>query len=106
MSYEQKARAAFVAAGVRIGTLTLCPACKGLENHDPHCRELRVALLEQAPPADALGEPLTLEQVKSLHVARVLREKNWNKTLAAKALAIDRRTLYHLIQRYGIEEQP
>ena len=104
MSYEQKAREA--AANLKATHLRPCGDCSGIEEHDPNCPTLRPALLEAGPKPGALTleEPLTLEQAKALHVARVLREKNWNKSAAARALAIDRRTLYHLIDRYGIKE--
>jgi transcriptional regulator of acetoin/glycerol metabolism len=106
MSYEAKARTA--AANLKASHLRPCGDCKGFEEHEPNCPSLRPALLEKAPTPGAatLDEPLTLEQVKAVHVARVLREKGWNKTTAARALAIDRRTLYQMIDRYGIKEPP
>lgn len=106
MSYEQKARTA--AEALRAKALGQCERCGGFEHHLPNCPDVLPALLEKAPkPGDfKLGEPLTLEQAKAVHIARVLREKKWNKTHAARALAVDRRTLYHLIERYGIRETP
>ena len=103
MSYEQKARTA--AANLKATHLRPCGDCNGFEEHEPNCPTLRPALLEKAPKPGAaeLGEPLTLEQVKALHVARVLREKGWRKAASARALGIDRRTLHQMIERYGIK---
>lgn len=98
MSYEDQART--LAKNVSMLNLDPCQQCGGIEEHRADCPQLRPALLEAAAQP---GEPLTLEQAKAVHVLRVLREKNWHKTNAAKALAIDRRTLYHLIERYGIK---
>lgn len=114
MSYEQKARAA--ASALRTSQIIeACTQCGGLAEHLPSCptcatdlprvRLETPALLEKAPKAGGeLGEPLTLEQAKAVHVLRVLKEKGWNKTNTARALAIDRRTLYHLIERYELKE--
>ena len=58
----------------------------------------------------AIGKPsehpedLTLEAVERRHVERVLEEFGWNQTQAAKALGIDRVTLYHKIRRYGLRQ--
>lgn len=104
MTYEQNALKAL--AAVRTFVADPCDDCGGGTVHDPNCPTLRPELLEKAtaPGAPTLGEPLTLEQVKALHVARVLREKKWNRTHAARALAIDRRTLHVMIVRYGLKE--
>ena len=103
MSYEQKARAA--AAGVRTYEIEPCGSCGGKARHLDNCPDAAPALLEKAPkPGGELGEPMTLEQAKAVHVLRVLKEKGWNKTNTARALAIDRRTLYHLIERYELKE--
>jgi DNA-binding NtrC family response regulator len=48
-------------------------------------------------------EDLTLEAVERKHILRVLEDFGWNQTQAAKALGIDRVTLYHKIRRYGLK---
>jgi transcriptional regulator with GAF, ATPase, and Fis domain len=48
------------------------------------------------------GPPLSLREVVSCHVHRVLKEARWNKKLAAQLLGVHRRTLYRLTKRYGI----
>jgi DNA-binding NtrC family response regulator len=53
-----------------------------------------------APPAD----PDSLEGVERRHVEEVLRKAGGNKVRAAKALGVTRRTLYRLIERYGLGE--
>ena len=51
-------------------------------------------------PADAAG--LTLAEVEKAHIERVLSLAAWNRSLAARFLDIDRRTLFSKIQRYGL----
>ena len=48
------------------------------------------------------GPPLSLREVVTRHVRRVLKDARWNKKLAAQLLGIHRRTLYRLTKRYGI----
>jgi DNA-binding NtrC family response regulator len=48
----------------------------------------------------AAGE--SLEEIEKEHVRGVLERKGWNITHAAKALEIDRATLYHKIKKYGL----
>lgn len=45
---------------------------------------------------------LTLEEVER-HLIRVLKETKGNKVKAAKLLGIDRRTLYRMAERFGLE---
>jgi DNA-binding NtrC family response regulator len=42
----------------------------------------------------------TLEQIERRQIERVIRQHHGNKTRAAKALGIDRRTLYRKLERY------
>ena len=46
---------------------------------------------------------LTLEEVEKRHLVRVLKEMKGNKVKAAKILGIDRRTLYRMAERFGLE---
>jgi DNA-binding NtrC family response regulator len=46
---------------------------------------------------------LSLEEVEKRHLARVLKETQGNKVKAAKILGIDRRTLYRMAERFGLE---
>ena len=46
---------------------------------------------------------LTLEEVEKRHLARVLKEAKGNKVKAAKILGIDRRTLYRMAERFGLD---
>ena len=45
---------------------------------------------------------LTLAEVEKAHVERVLALAGWNRSMAARLLGIDRRTLFAKIQRYGL----
>lgn len=62
-----------------------------------------------APPRTAVsgGEdevaPLSLADIERQHIQRVLDETGWNISRAARALDIDRTTLYAKIRRYRLE---
>lgn len=58
----------------------------------------------RAPDAALSGVPenCTLEQLERLHIERVLKRLNNNKSQASQALGIDRRTLYRKLRRYGL----
>ena len=45
----------------------------------------------------------TLEEVEKRHLIRVLKETKGNKVKAAKILGIDRRTLYRMAERFGLD---
>ncbi|MEW6542124.1 MAG: sigma-54 dependent transcriptional regulator [Nitrospirota bacterium] len=50
------------------------------------------------------GEPLaTLDEMEKRHLLKALRETGGNKARAAKLLGIDRRTLYRMAERFGLE---
>ncbi len=57
-----------------------------------------------APPASATGPAggITLEELERGYILRVLAESNNNRTLAARRLGIDRKTLYRKLKGYGI----
>ncbi len=70
------------------------------------------AAIRQAstPISDKIEEPghhdeagLTLEEVEKRHLVRVLKETKGNKVKAAKILGIDRRTLYRMAERFGLD---
>ncbi|MEK7408104.1 MAG: sigma-54 dependent transcriptional regulator [Acidobacteriota bacterium] len=66
--------------------------------HEPLVRAHDLAL--NHPPNG--GEDRTIEALERKHIVRVLEDFAWNQTQAAKALGIDRVTLYHKIRRYGL----
>ena len=47
--------------------------------------------------------PLSLDDVERNHIIRTLEHSNWNKSLTAKQLGIERTTLDRKIKRYNIE---
>ena len=57
------------------------------------------------PESPEAAEPvcLTLEEVEKRHLVRVLKETKGNKVKAAKILGIDRRTLYRMAERFGLD---
>lgn len=46
-----------------------------------------------------------LEDRERLHVQRVLNRENWNRNRTADALGINRRSLFRLIQKHGLQPQ-
>jgi len=67
--------------------------------HEPLVRAHDLAITR---PAEGAGD-LTLLTLERQHVVRVLEDFAWNQTQAAKALGIDRVTLYHKIRRFGLK---
>ncbi len=70
------------------------------------------ATLRQSLPAshEAAGllsqgdeEGLTLEELEKRHLVRILKKTKGNKVKAAKVLGIDRRTLYRMAERFGLD---
>jgi two-component system response regulator AtoC len=63
---------------------------------------------EQKPGIPEMAESvyLTLEEVEKRHLTRVLKETKGNKVKAAKILGIDRRTLYRMAERFGLDLGP
>lgn len=59
-----------------------------------------VKSVKEGDPGQAM---LTLEEVEKRHLVRVLKETKGNKVKAAKILGIDRRTLYRMAERFGLE---
>jgi two-component system, NtrC family, response regulator AtoC len=57
------------------------------------------------PESPEATEPvcLTLEEVEKRHLLRVLKETKGNKVKASKILGIDRRTLYRMAERFGLD---
>jgi transcriptional regulator with PAS, ATPase and Fis domain len=51
----------------------------------------------------SIGSKVDLETLNRLHVEHVFRKYEGNKTRAAKALGIGRRSLYRLLEKFGIE---
>lgn len=66
------------------------------------------APMEQKPDMTDSGESayMTLEEVEKRHLMRVLKETKGNKVKAAKILGIDRRTLYRMAERFGLDLGP
>jgi len=64
---------------------------------EPVVKVADIALSADAPDAT----DMSIEAMEKKHIERVLSELNWNQTRAARALGIDRVTLYHKVRRYG-----
>jgi DNA-binding NtrC family response regulator len=67
--------------------------------HEPLVRAHDLAVTRPAEGAD----DLSIDTLERRHIVRVLDDFAWNQTQAAKALGIDRVTLYHKIRRYGLK---
>jgi two-component system response regulator AtoC len=66
--------------------------------------ELELASLALPAGATATDSPDSLRDVERKHIVAMLKQQNWNITRSAKALGIDRVTLYNKIKRYQIRE--
>jgi two-component system response regulator AtoC len=67
-------------------------------------RQTELSSKETAGAIDHRDEAcLTLEEVEKRHLVRVLKETKGNKVKAAKILGIDRRTLYRMAERFGLD---
>jgi DNA-binding NtrC family response regulator len=51
---------------------------------------------------EATGDQKSLEDMERIHILKVLREVDFNKSRASEVLGIDRATLYRKAQKYGI----
>jgi DNA-binding NtrC family response regulator len=52
---------------------------------------------------DGLNEGKRLDDVEHHHIENILRENGWNVSRSAAILDIDRVTLYHKIEKYGLK---
>jgi len=58
---------------------------------------------QESASADPKGsEQKSLEEMEKLHILKVLKEVDYNKSKASEVLGIDRATLYRKAQKYGI----
>jgi DNA-binding NtrC family response regulator len=66
--------------------------------------DLPDALSAARPGGEASsGDPRHLSEVERQHVRAVLQQEKGNKVHAARALGISRRSLYRLIEKYGLD---
>ncbi|MBE7486481.1 MAG: sigma-54-dependent Fis family transcriptional regulator [Polyangiaceae bacterium] len=63
-----------------------------------------LVLIRDPAPAPAADEPTTLADAEKLHIARVLARHDWNISRAARALEVDRVTLYNKIKKYRLRD--
>jgi DNA-binding NtrC family response regulator len=56
------------------------------------------------PSSKALPDDQSLEAVERVHIKEVLEQMGWNITRSAEILRIDRATLYHKIEKYGLRK--
>ncbi len=62
----------------------------------------RATVVEAAEPGEAGEQLATLEEVERAHLERVLHATHGHRTQTAKVLGISDRTLYRMLQRYGL----
>lgn len=62
----------------------------------------QVTMSSAAPMPAPKSRVASLEEVERDHIARVLEAHDWNRSSAARALGIDRRTLFTKIKRHGL----
>jgi transcriptional regulator with PAS, ATPase and Fis domain len=58
---------------------------------------------KRTPPASSAADLPTLDEVERRYVLQVLEAVGGNRTRAAEVLGVDRRTLYRMAERFGIE---
>ena len=56
------------------------------------------------PSSKALPDDQSLEAVERVHIKDILEQMGWNITRSAEILGIDRATLYHKIEKYGLRK--
>ena len=61
-------------------------------------------MVMQSIPA-ATNRPASLDEVTRTHVLSVLESCGWSQTRAAQVLAIDRKTIYRMLRRWGVDVQ-
>jgi DNA-binding NtrC family response regulator len=66
-------------------------------------RQAPAGSLEPAALPGHDGELVTLDELEKRYLVRVLKESGHNKVRAAKILGIDRRTLYRMAERFGLD---
>jgi DNA-binding NtrC family response regulator len=77
------------------------------EHHVITVDDLPEAMQTAPPPTDVSGpDPLNLSELERRTVQVALEQAKGNKVHAAKALGVTRRTLYRLIEKYGLEKVP
>ena len=54
-----------------------------------------------APPLEIMSDSMSIDEVESLLIRKVLRRCNGNVSQAAEALGLSRAALYRRIQKYG-----
>jgi two-component system response regulator HydG len=57
---------------------------------------------EPATRDDIAGDRPTLQELKRRYIQRVLEENGGNVSRTASILGVDRRSLYRMLQRYGL----
>ncbi len=62
-----------------------------------------IAATGQSASLPAAGTPVDLESLNRLHVEQVYERHGRNKSRTARALGIGRRSLYRLLEKYGLE---
>jgi DNA-binding NtrC family response regulator len=55
--------------------------------------------------ANGVNEGKRLEDVEHRHIEKILRENGWNVSRSAAILDIDRVTLYHKIEKFGLKRE-
>jgi two-component system, NtrC family, response regulator AtoC len=73
------------------------------DNLPDSVRQARSNSLEPLELPGHDGELISLDELERRYLVRVLKESGHNKVRAAKILGIDRRTLYRMAERFGLD---
>jgi DNA-binding NtrC family response regulator len=74
------------------------------DNHLITCQELPDEVLSPAPRGErqAAARSDDLASIERNHVIEIMNREHGNKSRAARALGVNRRTLYRLLEKYNI----
>jgi DNA-binding NtrC family response regulator len=76
-----------------------------LAEFEPLVKEKRTEELTKELVTSNGEEIVPVEEIEKQYIIKVLKQLNWNKSLAAKKLGIDRKTLTLKLKKWGYDKQ-
>ena len=82
----------------------LLGACGVTDDNIIHCYDLPAEVIEPGSSSTSIGHSADhLADIERSHVLEVVTRERGNKARAAKALGINRRSLYRLLEKYQFD---